>query len=1019
MATKISCASGNWTEPSTWAVCDPTAESDSMASAVAVSTSYQASSNFTTGAVTVDGVAVNFYGVGAISAITGTLSVKLYNATDLTDVAGTETTVNVADIFSNDGTTVTLPGWRFIKFAAPVTLIAGKAYNLQIKRSSSTSSLSVYVTAGTNWSRQLRTTTTAAPAAGDKLFVLGELTGPGTGNDITVTMDNNDSTDYGGGSTTTPSLCVGKRGTLTWKTDANTQLKLSGLFWIGDGGTVLVGDDGNRVGSAYTASIIFDCAAAGDFGFKVYGGTLKTRGATKVTQTLLTADVAAGATALTVRDVTNWSNGDDIAIGTTNRTRTECERRTVSSASGNTVNITSSLTYAHSGVDYHAAPIANVTRNVKIGATSASYPAYIHVTESGTFDAEYTEFYYLGANAAYKYGITTYHRATTFRAVGCAFRDFQASIRIVNLESSNYTNLTVTNCTAGYCANAGIYMAYDSTAPSPTITLQDNCMISCGSGGGHSIFYIRMCGSANCVVQRNRVCGCNLDFTLVNPINAKFNSVVEDNVCLGGGSYGMVLVIGGGMGSGRFRNNVTGFNSAGGFNTGSSTQLITIDNHFSFGEMPIANAHGYGVFFRNLRTSGFVKGGFSYTSFAATSNSYNQVLLEYFKDCEFGHQDGYYTNHSYAVSLGNLQFAMVFLDNCIVNPSTVVYNQNASMLEPSFVYSRNHNRQQGEHNAWVRDGRLSTDSTIFCGAAPSTRLTPNLATNRLKSFFGGDVFGFSAGKFQVAVKNGESATVSVKVRESVAGDGTDYDGQRVRLFLEGHPALQYEHVTNGSFTTDTSGWTTAGGATLSSVSGGVSGNCLRISTGGAGAQARQAITTVPGTTYVVTAWMKPGSTDGCALLVGTTAGAGDLATSETSKETTVWRAVVLRFVATGTTTYLSLCDMGTAEGITTHFDEVSVVNVSEDTVLATATAASEGNWETLTGVVGPVYADCVLSFYVDCGGTGYTQGWVNVDDWDATPKNDTKGERFWPHLVGDNATAGTGGGGRAFGYIGG
>lgn len=61
----------------------------------------------------------------------------------------------------------------------------------------------------------------------------------------------------------------------------------------------------------------------------------------------------------------------------------------------------------------------------------------------------------------------------------------------------------------------------------------------------------------------------------------------------------------------------------------------------------------------------------------------------------------------------------------------------------------------------------------------------------------------------------------------------------------GTPGLSVtELVTNGSFDSDTTGWTPANSATLASIAGGVSGNCLEQTNGGASdGRANQTITT--------------------------------------------------------------------------------------------------------------------------------------------------------------------------------
>jgi hypothetical protein len=55
--------------------------------------------------------------------------------------------------------------------------------------------------------------------------------------------------------------------------------------------------------------------------------------------------------------------------------------------------------------------------------------------------------------------------------------------------------------------------------------------------------------------------------------------------------------------------------------------------------------------------------------------------------------------------------------------------------------------------------------------------------------------------------------------------------------------------------------------------------------------------------------------------------------------------------------------------------------IPDDIILATATSASDGNWELLSATTPTVTDDAVLEFCVDCNGTA---GWINVDDWAVT-----------------------------------
>jgi len=55
--------------------------------------------------------------------------------------------------------------------------------------------------------------------------------------------------------------------------------------------------------------------------------------------------------------------------------------------------------------------------------------------------------------------------------------------------------------------------------------------------------------------------------------------------------------------------------------------------------------------------------------------------------------------------------------------------------------------------------------------------------------------------------------------------------------------------------------------------------------------------------------------------------------------------------------------------------------LSSDTVLATASTASDGTWEQLTALTPVISEDGILEFFVDCDGT---IGWITVDDWTIT-----------------------------------
>ena len=131
-----------------------------------------------------------------------------------------------------------------------------------------------------------------------------------------------------------------------------------------------------------------------------------------------------------------------------------------------------------------------------------------------------------------------------------------------------------------------------------------------------------------------------------------------------------------------------------------------------------------------------------------------------------------------------------------------------------------------------------------------------------------------------------------------------------------------ELVTNGTFDTDTTGWTAgvyAGGsaATLSVVS-----SKLRVTSAGSTyGSASQGITTIVGKTYVVAVDFTKGSASNGYLWVGTSAHNGySLANSGAMTST---QTMVMTFVATTTTTYINLNLAATNNG-TGDFDNATL-----------------------------------------------------------------------------------------------
>ncbi len=132
-----------------------------------------------------------------------------------------------------------------------------------------------------------------------------------------------------------------------------------------------------------------------------------------------------------------------------------------------------------------------------------------------------------------------------------------------------------------------------------------------------------------------------------------------------------------------------------------------------------------------------------------------------------------------------------------------------------------------------------------------------------------------------------------------------------------------ELVINGAFDTDAGGWTAGGGATLSVASGE-----LTITNAAGAGHAAQAVSTVAGKAYRVSAQVRKGTgTYGAYLLVGTSSGGNQLGSAVNTSSANA--ELVVEFVATGASTYVSLTN-STEAGGTGVYDNVSVRELVAD-----------------------------------------------------------------------------------------
>lgn len=855
MATLKSIATGNFTAAATWGVCDATFANDTIAANTALTTAYVNSTGTVPGAITVRSIGCRIASVSASP--TGTMSISLYNTTDATELG--VVTINVSDISAADTTARGGSGWYFLDFGADLVLTAAKTYVLRAKTSSA-SMVNLFSLATTNWARQLVTTTTAAPAVDDNLIIGGHYTAAATLTSYTVTNNNTATTDFG-------VIKVGKGGTLAYGTTAATSyyLKTSGLMEVHAGGTLTMGTSGTPMPSSSTAVLEFDSVSAGGFGIGLRAGSVcYMYGANKLSYTTLSADEAAAQTVIgPLASTSGWEVSDELCFTSTSRSNSDAEKKTILTVDSATqVTLTAGLTNAHAGTAPNICTVGNLTRNVKIRGISGSFTGYMECsTTSAVYmkDVEVTNF---GTQTSSRFGIVVETTTGSFRLDNCAVHDTSSptGARGVSISSTSGSNITV-NHSVFYNLNAE---GVSCVATSGVHTIDSNILCKCGIGSSNAAMTISDAGS---IVINNIInASSSSSYAVVlQEAAGVINSFTSNTISASAGIYGILVAVAAAAAS-AMSGNIVYRNSQNGISiVRTSSDIATADLVFT--SWVIFGNFTSGVVFGSVAQTGNVifksctiYGGTTLTqatglTFAsATSDS---LLLE---DCTFGSPTAHSSMDVSLASTGNIQFHMY---NTLFATSTEVGSQNT--MVDGWLYqgasSTKHDQVAGAYRAYQRNGTLLNDTTIYRTASPSLRMTPTTALRTVRGAFK-----------SVAVASGQTCTVSGYVRESIAGDGTDYNGARI--------------------------------------------------------------------TFVVRKNLEAG--------------------------------------------------------------------ITADTVIATATAASEGAFELLTGTTLAVSADAVLEFYFTATGT---TGWVNIDDVTSTSRNDPSGMKFWvrgnPGLSGEPGSGGS------------
>lgn len=798
MAVLKSIASGNFSAAATWGVIHVNGTGgsssflDSRTSIQGATTSYVASTSFQVGSnLNCIGVLVQC-GYRATSPTAGsTVSVQLWNATTSAQVD--VVTINITDLPSTN--LVNDLGWIYFKFGSSRALTTGTNYQIRVLSSHANHFFAWRDGTSGNWNRAIVTDTTAAPGASDTLLINGEHTGAGTNSTFDVTMDITTAT-----STVYGLTYIDNKGSLIYGTSASTnyRLQLNGNLFVRGYGKLEIGTSGSTFPSTSTAELQFQPASAGGIGIQNLCGDIYLYGDTRTYyRAKLGATANAAATSLTTDVSTGWKNGDVIAIASTTRTPGQREHRTMNAdAVGTTVTISAGLTNQH---EYNlegliSADIGNLTRNVKIASNSTTNTYIISNTGYQTeFYANQVEFQNLGTSTTQGLNLGPSLTDGKFDIRNCSFYNLTTQTNIA-VAIGNQGNVSpkptinfINNVFYGFSTTLyGFQMNNPYTSGVDTIVITDNLFI--GVTSVFRMFNLICTGNtftsaASTSMELNTNTTGNLTITHrdgafdnTTIYSATGNGLLTGNLIPSNSSniYMRNLLIAR-VGSYGISNQLHATRYPNAF-TGNTTFIIKDFKIFGcgLGGIVITSSINGGLIYED----GYLwRGGATLPMPRGIDFSPSLAYNLYFNNIRCGITPSNvldaFSNENIRISAGFSYGGKVIFSNSIFSGGTEFTNQTAGSnygFENGYISSLNHNQVSGSHKLYSNNGITQTDTSIFNTASPSIRLTPQTAS-----------FKHISGEFKVAVNASSTANISVYIRKSSAGDGSNYNGDQPRI----------------------------------------------------------------------------------------------------------------------------------------------------------------------------------------------------------------------------------------------
>ena len=645
----------------------------------------------------------------------------------------------------------------------------------------------------------MRTTTTQAPAAGNHLIVCGELTGAGTGADITVTMENTATTSFGPTVSGGPpqGIVVSSRGILTWGTTASTAyyLKWKGIFQVAGGGQVNCGTVGTPMPSSSTAT--FDCDVVGntDTGVEcLAGGTFKAYGTPPTaTRTRLTADLAAAATVVTVESTSGWAVSDSLAFANTTTGNTGYEKKTILTVDSATqVTLTAGLTFAHLGTDSERlCEVGNLTRNIKFFGVSSSLAGYFFCNGATAVAVLHScEFSNWGSSTSNERGINAETTGVTLTVTSSVVRD--GATNCAGVVNSGGTAVLVIDKNVFYnigsffllsvvgfgsvTENLGIgFSAASTLICNGTETFKDNWLNSIVSFSTTILTIGPNSATVNCTFDRTNFSGNRLHHVGTNSIVTFTDAKKYAGTLLNWKIWSAPV---------------------------GQAGLLFSANSGVFEDFTIEGLNAFGCGGSNVSFSGQVYGTIKFLDCVMSNSSVGQYssteraigfagkcgLTLTFETCTFSVVTGVHTAHATDISFLTTNTDVVgVLRNCILSGTTPIGGlSGGSFSTPrSYMKAQKWGQVAGDHRSFFTQGHATRDTNIFNTASPSLRLVPVSASLKLD----GSVR-------RVQCDSGVAPVVSVYVRKSVSTDASyqsitpaNYNGNQPRLMVKRAIAL--------------------------------------------------------------------------------------------------------------------------------------------------------------------------------------------------------------------------------------